>query len=163
MEHKGIEYTVRARPGPNQWVWTILPKGRAYMASEFVGTQREAGISIEALAEDIARRTLLQSLNVRPALDAKAPKPACSRWRPAAGAIALELLVKQRRMTKTQPVPCIVRVDGGLAEEDSLAENVHREALHPLGQQGQNWALDSSSFAAFPEVAAAKSSLITSF
>ena len=32
-----------------------------------------------------------------------------------------------------KPVPCIVR-EGGLAEEDSLAENVHREALHPLDQ-----------------------------
>jgi ParB family transcriptional regulator, chromosome partitioning protein len=43
----------------------------------------------------------------------------------------LELLVKQKRVSKTQPVPCIVRT-GGLAEEDSLA--VHREALHPLDQ-----------------------------
>jgi ParB family chromosome partitioning protein len=41
----------------------------------------------------------------------------------------LELLVKQKRMNKTQPVPCIVRTDG-LAEEDSLAENVQRVALH---------------------------------
>ena len=31
----------------------------------------KAGISIEELAEDIARRTLLQSLNVRPVLDAE--------------------------------------------------------------------------------------------
>src|SRR5260370_40274551 len=46
---------------------------------------------------------------------------------------ALKLLVKQKRMNKTQPVPCIVRT-GGLAEEDSLAENVHRAALHPLDQ-----------------------------
>ncbi|MDO9458830.1 MAG: hypothetical protein Q7N95_01740, partial [Alphaproteobacteria bacterium] len=30
----------------------------------------QAGISIEELAEDIVRRTLLQSLNVRPVLDA---------------------------------------------------------------------------------------------
>ena len=35
-----------------------------------------AGVSIEELAEDIARRTLLQGLNVRPVLDAcrRAPK-----------------------------------------------------------------------------------------
>ena len=46
---------------------------------------------------------------------------------------ALELLVKQKRMNKTQPVPCIVRTDG-LAEEDLLAENVQRAALHPLDQ-----------------------------
>ncbi|MBV9527668.1 ParB/RepB/Spo0J family partition protein, partial [Sphingomonas sp.] len=48
---------------------------------------------------------------------------------------ALEKLVKQRRMAKTEPVPCIVRDDDQIsAEEDSLAENVHREALHPLDQ-----------------------------
>ena len=35
---------------------------------------------------------------------------------------ALELLVKQKRMAKTQPVPCVVR-EGGIAEDDSLAEN----------------------------------------
>ena len=46
---------------------------------------------------------------------------------------ALELLVKQKRMAKTQPVPCVVRTEG-LAEEDSLAENVQRVALHPLDQ-----------------------------
>src|SRR3984957_17817802 len=55
----------------------------------------KAGISVEELAEDIARRTLLQSLNVRPVLD---------------------------------PATNI------LAEDDSLAENVQRVALHPLDQ-----------------------------
>src|SRR3546814_19417868 len=34
---------------------------------------------------------------------------------------------------KTTPVPCIVREDG-IAEEDSLAENVQRAPLHPLDQ-----------------------------
>src|SRR3546814_9674579 len=38
-------------------------------------------------------------------------------------------------MAKTEPVPCIVREDDAIsAEEDSLAENTHREALHPLDQ-----------------------------
>jgi hypothetical protein len=41
--------------------------------------------------------------------------------------------VEQKRMAKTQPVPCVVRHDG-IAEEDSLAENVQRVALHPLDQ-----------------------------
>jgi ParB family transcriptional regulator, chromosome partitioning protein len=36
-------------------------------------------------------------------------------------------------MNKTQLVPCIVRTDG-IAEEDSLAENVQRAPLHPLDQ-----------------------------
>ncbi len=46
---------------------------------------------------------------------------------------ALELLVKQKRLNCTAPVPCIVRTDG-LAEEDSLAENVQHAPLHPLDQ-----------------------------
>src|ERR1700694_4427578 len=94
----------------------------------------KAGISIEDLAEDIARRTLLQSLNVRPVLDAGGEETGMFEV-PAGGRRfrALELLVKQKRMTKTQTVPCVVRTDG-LAEEDSLAENVQRVALHPLGQ-----------------------------
>jgi ParB family transcriptional regulator, chromosome partitioning protein len=53
-----------------------------------------------------------------------------------AGARALQLLVKRRRLAKTASVPCVVRdpnVDIS-AEEDSLAENVHRASLHPLDQ-----------------------------
>ena len=46
---------------------------------------------------------------------------------------ALELLVKQKRLARTAPVPCVVRTEG-LAEEDSLAENVQRAPLHPLDQ-----------------------------
>src|SRR5216684_6220358 len=94
----------------------------------------KAGVSIEELAEDIARRTLLQSLNARPVLDAEGQETGMFEV-PAGGRRfrALELLVKQKRMNKTQPVPCVVRKDG-LAEEDSLAENVQREALHPLDQ-----------------------------
>jgi ParB family chromosome partitioning protein len=94
----------------------------------------KAGVSIEELADDIARRTLLQSLSVRPILDAEGQETGMFEV-PAGGRRfrALEHLVKQKRMNKTQPVPCVVRT-GGLAEEDSLAENVHREALHPLDQ-----------------------------
>jgi ParB family chromosome partitioning protein len=94
----------------------------------------KAGVSIEELAEDIARRTLLQGLSVRPVLDADGAETGTYEV-PAGGRRyrALELLVKQKRMTKTQPVPCVVRT-GGLAAEDSLAENIQRVALHPLDQ-----------------------------
>src|ERR1700694_3262006 len=94
----------------------------------------KAGVSIEQLAESIALRTLLQSLSVRAVVDADGQETGMFEV-PAGGRRyrALELLVKQKRMTKTQPVPCVVRTDG-LAEEDSLAENVQREALHPLDQ-----------------------------
>ncbi|WP_413208028.1 ParB/RepB/Spo0J family partition protein [Rhodospirillum sp. A1_3_36] len=89
-----------------------------------------AGVSIETLAEDIARRTLLQGLSVRPIPDREdffEVQAGGRRYR------ALEMLVKQRRLTKTAPIPCIVREEG-LVEEDSLAENTQRVALHPLDQ-----------------------------
>ncbi|MCF3947964.1 ParB/RepB/Spo0J family partition protein [Acidiphilium iwatense] len=94
----------------------------------------KTGISIGELAEDIARRTLLQSLSVRPVRDADGVETGIYEV-PAGGRRfrALELLVKQKRMAKTQPVPCVVR-EGGIAEEDSLAENVQRAPLHPLDQ-----------------------------
>jgi ParB family transcriptional regulator, chromosome partitioning protein len=78
----------------------------------------KAGVSIEELAEDIARRTLLQSLNVRPVLDGDGQETGMYEV-PAGGRRfrALDLLVKQKRMNKTQPVPCVVRTNG-LAEED---------------------------------------------
>src|ERR1700675_2156460 len=69
----------------------------------------KAGISIEELAEDIARRSLLQSLSVRTGLDADGAETGMFEV-PAGGRRfrALELLVKQKRMNKTEPVPCIV-------------------------------------------------------
>jgi ParB family transcriptional regulator, chromosome partitioning protein len=94
----------------------------------------KAGVSIEELAQDIARRTLLQSLTVRPVLDEDGAETGMFEV-PAGGRRyrALELLVKQKRLARTAPVPCVVRTDG-LAEEDSLAENVQRAPLHPLDQ-----------------------------
>ncbi|MHC2295201.1 ParB/RepB/Spo0J family partition protein [Bradyrhizobium barranii subsp. barranii] len=94
----------------------------------------KAGVSIEQLAESIAQRTLLQSLSVRAVVDADGQETGMFEV-PAGGRRyrALELLVKQKRMAKTQPVPCVVRV-GGIAEDDSLAENDERVGLHPLDQ-----------------------------
>ncbi|WP_428484622.1 ParB/RepB/Spo0J family partition protein [Rhodopila sp.] len=94
----------------------------------------KAGVSIEQLADDIARRTLLQSLTVRPVLDAAGIETGMYEI-PAGGRRfrALELLVKQKRLAKAAPIPCVIR-EGGIAEEDSLAENVQRAPLHPLDQ-----------------------------
>jgi ParB family chromosome partitioning protein len=94
----------------------------------------KAGVSIEQLAESIVQRTLLQSLNVRAVVDAEGNETGMFEV-PAGGRRyrALELLVKQKRMSKTQPVPCVVR-EGGIAEDDSLAENDERVGLHPLDQ-----------------------------
>jgi ParB family chromosome partitioning protein len=97
----------------------------------------KAGVSVEELAEDIARRTLLQSLNVRPVLNAEGSETGMFEI-PAGGRRyqALTLLVKQKRLAKTALIPCVVRdpATSVLAEDDSLAENVQRVALHPLDQ-----------------------------
>lgn len=97
----------------------------------------KAGVSVEDLAEDIARRGLMQNLNVRPVLDTERVETGMFEV-PAGGRRfrALELLVKVKRLAKTAPVPCNVReADSSIsAEEDSLAENTQREALHPLDQ-----------------------------
>ncbi len=97
----------------------------------------KSGVSIEELAEDIARRTLLQSLNVRPVLDAEGAQTGMFEI-PAGGRRyrALELLVKRKRLAKNAPVPCVVRdaATDILPEDDSLAENVQRAPLHPLDQ-----------------------------
>ncbi|WP_421871930.1 ParB/RepB/Spo0J family partition protein [Nitratireductor rhodophyticola] len=94
----------------------------------------KAGISVEELAEDIARRGILQGLTVRPVVDEVGAETGMFEV-PAGGRRfrALQLLVKQKRLAKTAPVPCVVREDG-IAEEDSLAENVQRAPLHPLDQ-----------------------------
>ncbi|MGY4319702.1 ParB-like chromosome segregation protein Spo0J [Bradyrhizobium sp. JR3.5] len=69
----------------------------------------KAGISIEQLAERIAARTLLQSPNVGAVVDGEGNETGTFEV-PAGGRRyrALELLVKQKRMAKTQAVPCVV-------------------------------------------------------
>ncbi len=97
----------------------------------------KSGVSIAELADDIARRTLLTSLNVRPILDGDGVET--GRFEIPAGGRryrALELLVKQKRLAKDAPIPCIVKqADAAIsAEEDSYAENTFRMPLHPLDQ-----------------------------
>lgn len=94
----------------------------------------KAGVGIEELAEDIARRTLLQSLTVRAVVDANGNETGMFEV-PSGGRRyrALELLVKRKRLPRNAPVPCIIRTEGD-AEEDSLAENIQRAPLHPLDQ-----------------------------
>ncbi|MCB2011122.1 MAG: ParB N-terminal domain-containing protein [Geminicoccaceae bacterium] len=97
----------------------------------------KAGVSIEELAESIARRGLIQSLHVRPVLDADGVETGMFEV-PAGGRRyrALELLMKQKRLAKTAPVPCVVgdAHSGVLIDEVSLVENMERAPLHPLDQ-----------------------------
>jgi len=110
-----------------------IPFNKLVLSQANVRTVK-TGVSIGELAEDIARRGLLQSLCVRPVIGADGVETGMYEV-PAGGRRyrALELLVKDKRLARTAPVPCIVREEG-IAEEDSLAENTQREALHPVDQ-----------------------------
>ena len=83
----------------------------------------KAGISVEELAESIARRGLIQSLHVRPVVDAEGKETGMFEV-PAGGRRfrALELLVKQKRLAKIAPVPCVV----SKASADVLIDEVWR-------------------------------------
>lgn len=97
----------------------------------------KSGVSVEELAESIARRGLIQSLHVRPVLDANGAQTGMYEV-PAGGRRyrALELLARQKRLAKTSLVPCIVSDPASniLIDELSLAENIDRAPLHPLDQ-----------------------------
>ena len=97
----------------------------------------QSGVSIEELAESIVRRGLIQSLHVRPILDVDGAESGKFEV-PAGGRRyrALELLVKQKRLAKNAPVPCVVgdAASDVLVDEVSLAENIERAPLHPLDQ-----------------------------
>jgi ParB family chromosome partitioning protein len=97
----------------------------------------KAGVSIEDLAASIARRGLIQSIHVRPVLDAGGEETGMFEV-PAGGRRyrALEMLVNQKRLAKTASVPCVVGDSSGviLAQEISLAENIEHAPLHPLDQ-----------------------------
>ncbi len=97
----------------------------------------KAGVSIEELAESIARRGLIQSLHVRPVVDGEGQETGMFEV-PAGGRRyrALEVLARQKRLNKTTPVPCVVSAANAaiLIDEVSLAENIERAPLHPLDQ-----------------------------
>ena len=105
--------------------------------SQFNVRRVKAGVSIEEMAESIARRGLIQSLHVRPVLDGDGAETGMFEV-PAGGRRyrALELLVKQKRLAKTATVPCVIGDANSdiLVDEVSLVENMERAPLHPLDQ-----------------------------
>lgn len=42
MEYRGIQFTVRARLGQDNWIWTILPKDGRPVARASIGTRERA-------------------------------------------------------------------------------------------------------------------------
>ncbi|MGE8944038.1 ParB/RepB/Spo0J family partition protein [Leptospira interrogans] len=112
---------------------TTIPLDKLVLSKDNV-RQITNGLSIEQLADSIARRSLLQSLSVRPILNDLGFESGAYEVQAGGRRLrALQLLVKQKRLAKTAPIPCIVRREG-ITEDDSLAENTDRLSLHPLDQ-----------------------------
>ncbi|RWB72394.1 MAG: DNA-binding protein [Mesorhizobium sp.] len=113
-----------------------IPFNKLVLAQSNV-RRTKAGVSIDDLAASIARRGLIQSIHVLPVVDPEGCETGMFEI-PAGGRRyrALEMLVKQKRLAKTAPVPCIVgnASNSVLAEEVSLAENIEHAPLHPLDQ-----------------------------
>jgi hypothetical protein len=42
MEYRGVEYAVRARPGRDEWLWTIYPTGAPAFGRQLTGTRDRA-------------------------------------------------------------------------------------------------------------------------
>jgi ParB family chromosome partitioning protein len=113
---------------------TSIPLDKLVLHEGNVRQVETDATSVTSLAADIEARGLLQSLSVRAILGEAGEET--GEYAVQAGGRrlrALLLLVKQKKLAKDAPVPCIVRT-GGFVEADSLAENVEREALHPLDQ-----------------------------
>ena len=115
-------------------------------------------LAIEELAADIAARGLLQSLSVRPILGSMGVETGLYGIQAGSRRFrALKLLVKQKKLAKNAPVPCIVKTDG-FAEADSLAENIRAPGaatarpiprVQGLGGQGPRRGYDRRRFSAF--------------
>jgi ParB family chromosome partitioning protein len=96
----------------------------------------KAGISVEELAESIARRGLTQSACL-PGHGCRGQETGLFEVRAGGRRFrAQELQVKQKRLARIAPVPCVVSETSTdvLIDEFSLAENIERAPLHPLDQ-----------------------------
>ena len=126
----------------------------ALVASKHNVRRIKPGVSVKDLAEDIARRGLLQSLNVHRVLDEIGN--ATGAYAVTAGGrrlAALKRLVTEGRLAEDVSIPCIIR-DNSIETEDSLAENVMREALHPLDQFRAFTSLAETEHLSIEEIAA---------
>ena len=110
-----------------------IPLNKLVPSPDNVRKKLREGVVTERAASILAHG-LLQSLTVRPQLNDD--KRETGKYEVIAGCTrlyALRYLAAKKQIAKNAPIPCNVREDG-IATELSLAENIHREELHPADQ-----------------------------
>ena len=93
-----------------------------------------ADAGLDEFAASIAAHGLLQPLVVTPERNGEGGET--GSYLVTAGERrrkALKILAKQKRIKRTEPIPCLIKTDG-IASEISLAENVIRTNMHPADQ-----------------------------
>ena len=81
---------------------------------------------------------LPQSLTVQPVCDAGGNETGMFEILPAAAATGRsELLVKQKRLAKTAPIPCVIR-EGGIAEEIASPRTCSARRFTPSTSSGRS-------------------------
>jgi ParB family chromosome partitioning protein len=126
VENRVTESVTEASFGNHAQI-EYVPYGR--LCRSPLNVPKKAPTGIEALAETIAGKGLIQNLVVPAVKGSRAKQPklgVCAGQRRLA---ALDLLFAQGKITKEQPVPVLI-VSEGEAVAASLIENREREDMH---------------------------------
>ena len=108
--------------------------------SEWKNARRTGGENVDDLKASIEAQGLLQNLIVCPA---KTRKGRTQRYEVVGGGRrlrALNALMGEGRVSRDEPILCRVKPDREAAEA-SLAENLHREPMHPADEFEAFWRL----------------------
>jgi len=70
MLYHGVEYSVRARPGRNEWIWTFYPENAASRIGNFTGPRYEAVARVKRKIDD-----WLQIMSTQVDGELRAPQP----------------------------------------------------------------------------------------
>jgi ParB family transcriptional regulator, chromosome partitioning protein len=108
----------------------LIPLNQLYPSPTY-NVRKSGGLSIDELAESIARQELIHNLTVVQIEGGKKP-----RYEVSAGGRrlrALKLLAKNKRIPANKEIACKV-ISADKATAVSLTENMHREAMHPADE-----------------------------
>jgi hypothetical protein len=57
MEYRGIRYEIRARPGKNEWAWTVYAGGKIAHTGEITGTRRRVELTCQLVIDRMLQKS----------------------------------------------------------------------------------------------------------